>query len=66
MVMKNKLSKIRRSKNYTQSQLAKIVGISRPYLSNIERGRKKPGIDIAIKIAATLNKPVEEIFLPFK
>lgn len=62
--MKNNLSKIRQTKNMTQKELAKAIGISRPYLSDIERGKKKPGLDITLKLANTLNVPVEHIFLP--
>jgi len=39
------------------------VGITRPYLSDIERGVKTPGGDIIIRIANYLKLPVEEIFL---
>lgn len=56
--MKNNLSKIRQTKNMTQEELAKAIGISRPYLSDIERGKKKPGLDITLKLANTLKVPV--------
>lgn len=60
--MKNKLKQIRKQKGITQEELAKAIGITRPYLSDIERGVKTPGGDIIIKIANYLQLPVEEIF----
>lgn len=60
--MMNRLKQIRKQKGITQEELAKAVGITRPYLSDIERGVKTPGGDIVIRIASYLKLPVEEIF----
>ncbi|NLT94826.1 MAG: helix-turn-helix transcriptional regulator [Clostridia bacterium] len=60
--MRNRLKQIRNQKGITQEELAKAVGITRPYLSDIERGVKTPGGDIIIRIANYLKLPVEEIF----
>jgi len=60
--MENNLSRIRETKNMTQEELDKAIGISRPYLSDIERGKKEPGLDIALKLASTLEVSVENIF----
>ncbi|SMB95549.1 putative transcriptional regulator [Desulfonispora thiosulfatigenes DSM 11270] len=60
--MKNKIREIRKNKSITQTELANSIGISRPYLSDIERGVANPGGDIIIKIANYLNLLVEEIF----
>ena len=60
--MKNRLRQIRKQQGITQEELARAVGITRPYLSDIERGVKTPGGDIIIRIANYLKLPVEEIF----
>ena len=41
--------------NYTmtQKELAKKLGITRSYLNSILRGKRRPGIKLAKKIAAT-------------
>lgn len=61
--MENKIAVYRNSKKISQAELAKKVGISRPYLSNIENSKKEPSCNIALKIAIALNKKVEDIFL---
>lgn len=60
--MQNNLKYIRKQKKLTQEQLAQLIGISRPYLSEIERGRTNPSVKITLKIANVLNVPVETIF----
>lgn len=60
--MKNCLAEIRKKQNLSQEKLAKIVGISRPALSNIENG-VNPNGDTMLKIAQALGKPAHEIFL---
>lgn len=60
--MGNKIAYYRNKKSMTQDKLAKITGISRPYLSDIENDKKKPSCLIALKISKVLNEPVEDIF----
>ena len=61
--MKNKIRQTRMGQGITQTQLAKDIGISRPYLSDVENGNSVPTIGIAIKIAEALGSTVEHIFL---
>ncbi|MGG3115253.1 helix-turn-helix transcriptional regulator [Bacillus paranthracis] len=58
----NKIPKLRREKKITQEELSSKVGITRAYLSNIENGKHKPSLDVALKIAKALNTTVEKIF----
>ncbi|BDR81064.1 helix-turn-helix transcriptional regulator [Clostridium tetani] len=60
--MDNKIAFYRSIKKYSQQKLAKEVGITRPYLSDIENCKKKPSCHIALKIAKVLDVSVEEIF----
>lgn len=49
------LKKLRnKSNNMTQEQLAKIVGISRTMITEIENGNANPSVEVAKKIAAVL------------
>ena len=43
-----------RSNNLTQEQLAKMVGISRTMITEIENGKANPSVEVAKKIAAVL------------
>ena len=38
----------------SQNQLAKRVGISQPFMAEIESGRKKPSLDVLMRICAEL------------
>lgn len=46
----------------SRAQLAQEVGISRVHLQRIIAGRQLPSIEIALKISAVLQKPVESLF----
>jgi putative transcriptional regulator len=61
-IMENLIVKYRNKINLSQNKLAKEVGITRPYLSDIERGIKTPGARIAINICKALNATFEDIF----
>lgn len=60
--MKNKIRQLRMGKGLTQTQLAKDVGISRPYLADLEKGDSDPSTTIAMEIAKALDSTVESIF----
>lgn len=53
--MRNWLKTIRReSNNLTQEQVAKMAGISRTMVTEIENGKANPSVDVAKRIAAVL------------
>lgn len=54
------IKKIRQSKNITQIKLAERVGISRTYISDIERGAKNPRRNTFIKIADVLEVDISK------
>lgn len=47
----NKIKKYRELFEYTQEELAKLVGITPSYLGNIERGEREPSLRLLEKIA---------------
>ena len=61
--MKNNIKKLRSQAEMKQETLAKLIGMSRPNLSLIERGKIVPNGITMLKIAGALERRVEEIFL---
>lgn len=55
------LNKLRNERNLTLGQLAKISGISKAMLSDIERGNSNPTINTIWKIANGLNVPYTKL-----
>ncbi len=53
---------IRKRVGLTQTELSNKIGISRRALSSIEKSISVPSVDIALKLATTLNTTVEELF----
>lgn len=50
----------------TQTELARVIGVSRPHLSNIVAGRVAPSFRMARRIAEYFRLPIEVIFPPAK
>jgi len=50
--------------NLTQEKLSEISGISRDYLSEIERGKKSPSFKRMELIAKALRVEVYKLFMP--
>lgn len=50
-----RLKEIRKQRNLTQEQLAKMAGITRSYLSDVENSRKNPSIKTVELLASKLN-----------
>ncbi len=61
--MKNNLKVQRAIKNYTQEDLAKIIGVSRQTINAIESNKYVPSTVLSLKIAKTFDTRVEDIFL---
>lgn len=56
------LKEIRTRAGLTQAELADRVGVSRKTINTVENGVFVPSTLLALKLAATLNKKVEDIF----
>lgn len=48
----------------SQAALAEKIGVSTPYISQIEKGKKKAGSQTLLKIISALNIPIEELAPP--
>ena len=46
----------------TQQDLADRVGVTRQTIISIERGKYKPSIELALRLARVFGVPVEELF----
>lgn len=62
LILKNNLPAIRKEKGLSQSDLAKLVGVSRNTISSIETGQFNPTAKLALIICIALDKRFEEIF----
>jgi len=60
--MKNSLKVHRARKNYTQGELADIIGVSRQTINSIESGKYVPSTVLALKLARAFEVRTEEIF----
>ena len=64
--MENRLTVIRAEKKLSQESLAKLAGISRTTLSNIENEKVTPDVETVAKLVAALNVPAGDIFLALR
>ncbi|MBQ2007458.1 MAG: helix-turn-helix transcriptional regulator [Alistipes sp.] len=60
--MKNTIRVARAEQRMTQQELSDKVGVSRQTINAIESGKFVPSTVLALKIAHTFEKSVEEIF----
>jgi putative transcriptional regulator len=61
--MKTRLRVLRAERDWTQAQLAEIVGVSRQAIIAIENGKYDPALPLAFKLARAFGKNVEEVFV---
>ncbi len=56
------IAKLRRSKSFSQNQLAEIADISREHLAKIETGKRSISLKLLFKISEILGCEVKEFF----
>ena len=56
------MKEARLAKNLSQTELAKIIGVSRQTINMIENGDYNPTIALCIKISKTLGKTLDDLF----
>lgn len=62
MPLINRLKEHRAKINVNQTEMGKLVGVSRQTISQIERGDYSPSVTLALKIAKVFGASVEDIF----
>lgn len=60
--LKNQIKVYRAMNDWTQEELANIVGVTRKTINTIENGKFIPSAYLAIKIAKAFGVTVEDIF----
>lgn len=60
--MKNKLRELRAAKDWSQSDLADKLSVSRQTINAIETEKYDPSLPLALKIARLFKQAVEDIF----
>jgi putative transcriptional regulator len=61
--MENRLKVLRAGRNWSQSDLADRIEVSRQSVNAIETGRYDPSLPLAFRIAELFELPIEEIFV---
>ena len=62
MKLVNNLSDLRKEKGINQTDLGRMVGVSRQTISLIERGDYNPSVMVALSLARVFDVSLEEIF----
>ena len=62
VTLKTSMKVQRAQRDLTQADLAEMSGITRKSINAIETGNMVPSIILALKLARTLQVPVEELF----
>ena len=62
LILRNNLKEARHEKNISQTELAKMVGVSRQTISSIETGQFNPTAKLALILCIALDKSFEELF----
>ena len=61
-ILKTRLHELRKEHNIQQAELAKLVGVRRETIGNLENGRYNPSLKLAMDIAKVFDTTVEDIF----
>jgi putative transcriptional regulator len=60
----NRLKVLRATRDWSQSELAQRLGVSRQSVNAIETGRYDPSLPLAFRIAELFELSIEEVFAP--
>ena len=61
--MKNRLKVLRAERDWSQSDLAARLDVSRQSVNAIETGKYDPSLPLAFRIAELFDRAIEEIFV---
>ena len=62
--MKNRLHVLRAEHDWSQADLAERLDVSRQTINALETGKYDPSLQLAFKISALFQLPIEKIFFP--
>ena len=61
-MIRNRIKEHRARWDMTQEELARLVGVRRETIGNLEKGRYNPPLVLAWNIAKVFQVPIEEVF----
>lgn len=61
MAFSDNVKRLRERKNYSQSELAELVGVSQQAIADYEKGKKVPNIVTGVDLARKLDTTVEQL-----
>ncbi|CEK37616.1 helix-turn-helix transcriptional regulator [Paraclostridium sordellii] len=61
--MNNNIKKLRKEKNISQENLAKLCNVSRQTINAIENNKYDPTLSLAFQLASVLEVTVDELFI---
>lgn len=61
-MIKNRIKEYRAKHDMKQEELAKLVGVRRETIGNLEKGKYNPSLVLAWEIARVFGVTIEEIF----
>jgi methanogenic corrinoid protein MtbC1/DNA-binding XRE family transcriptional regulator len=59
-----RVQELRTARGWTQQQLAEAARLDRTYISGLERGRQNPTLGALLRLAHSLDAPLERLVLP--
>lgn len=62
-VVKNHVVERRKKCNFTQSELADLVAVTRQTIISLEKGNYVPSVALALKLAEVMDTNVERLFI---
>ncbi|MEK3887804.1 helix-turn-helix transcriptional regulator [Bacillus sp. FSL K6-3431] len=60
--MQNRVKELRARFNYSQTDLAELVGVTRQTIAAIEKGDYVPSLLLGLAICKSFNLPMENVF----
>ncbi len=61
-MIENRIREFRAARDMKQEDLARLVGVRRETIGNLEKGRYNPSLVLAWKIARVFGASIEEVF----
>jgi len=63
VTMGQRISRLRRERGLSQSELAQSAELDRTYLSGVERGKQNPSVGVLLRLAAALGVSIGDLLL---
>lgn len=61
-MLRNRVRELRARENYSQTELGRLIGVTRQTIGMIEKADYQPSVILALKIAQVFSLPLEEVF----